>query len=220
MRTQGVFYADTPHQGGFFIHGASQLQTDSANLAIARNAIGDWSLNRTATGAETYHVLLQLDELKRLIEVSTTPMPFQEQFGKSAGTSGWPAGTPGLPPFTGASQLTPPTQDVPKGLRILSVWVAYQVGVVDLTSATIGVSRTGFGNNLANVITPVLAATAIAKTAAGDATGPYLSEVAIAAPVFENLDSSDILIEATFVMANTGTLRVYAIGFDCDFNYN
>lgn len=40
--------------------GAELWGKDSANLALTRNALGDWSLNRTAAGAETYNLCIGL----------------------------------------------------------------------------------------------------------------------------------------------------------------
>lgn len=228
MRTQGAFYADTPHNGGFIFYGANELfggfsgGTISSNLALTRNAAGDYSFNRTAAGAETYIVVANLAEIKRLVE--TTPpsgMPFQEQFGAAAGTAGYPAGAAGLPPFSGATQLTPPTGPTAKGLEVTDVVAIYQVGVVDLSAASLTVKRTVFANNTANTITtPAISATALPLTAAGDATGPYVVVRAVTTPSFETADLSDLAVELSVTMANTGTIRIYGIGFHVTFNFD
>lgn len=222
MRTQGAFFADTAHNGGWILYDAVDLTTFSSNLVLTRNAVGDYSLNRTAGGAETYIPVACFSNLRKL---TTYPgingMPFQEHFGTAAGGAGYPAGAPGLPPFTGATQLTPATAPTPKGLQVTDVVAIYQVGVVDLTSASLSLNRTVFANNVANAITNVpISATALPLTAAGDATGPYVVTRAVTTPVFEVTDLSDLALELTVVMANTGTIRIYGLGFHVNYNYN
>jgi hypothetical protein len=230
MRTQSAFFADTAHTGGWVVYDAFELSplllagTQTANFVITRNALGDYSLNRTAGGAETYQAVQSVIDLKRLIESpsnSPADLPFQAEFGTAAGTEGWPAGAPSLPPFTGATQLTVPTSDAPKGVQLTDVVVIYQVGVVNLTSATLTLQRTVFANNVANAITNVpISATALPLTSAGDATGPYVAVRAVTTPVFETVDLSDLTLEFQFTMANTGTMRVYALGYHCNFNFD
>ena len=219
MRTAGAFYADSSHQGGWFFYDALNLFPFNTQLLLmTRNALGDYSLNRTAAGAETYQLVLSLADLKRLIEVPTPPLPFQEEFGTAAGTPGYPAPAPGFPPFAGASQLTVPTGMPPKGIQITDCVVIYLVGVVALTSASLSLNRTVFANNVANSITNV----PISSTALSLATqaNPYVVRLPVTTPVFENTDLSDITLEFAFVMANTGTIRAYGLGLHASFNYD
>src|SRR5579863_4903872 len=153
-RTQGRVDADTPHKGGWIFDDAFDLFVDSANLSVARNAAFDYSLNRTAAGAETYHIAAHLGNLSRLLE-----SPFlQEQFGTAAGTAGpslgptaapGPISAPGIPPFTGATQLVPPTAPPAKGLQVSDIALVYQVGVAALTSAALALDKVVFANNVA-----------------------------------------------------------------------
>ena len=218
-RTQGSLYSDTPHQGGFLFADALDLAPGfNANLVLTRNALGDYSLNRTAAGAETYQIVASLRDMKRLIEVPTAPMPFQENFGTAAGGPGFPTSVPGVPPFTGATQLVPPTGFNAKGLRVKDVVVVYQVGVAALTAASLSLNRTVFANNVANAITNVaIAATALALNTQAN---PYVQILAVTTPVFETTDLSDLTLEFAITMANTGTLRIYGLGFHADFNFN
>jgi len=219
-RTQSSYLQDTPHSTGLIWYGAGMLDKFSANLVLTRNALGDYSLNRTASGAETYQVVGTLTDLTRLL-TAASPVYFQEQFGTAAGTSGYPASVAGYPPFTGANQLVPPTGPPPKGLQVNSVVVVYQVGVADLSAASLSLNRIVYANNVANSITNVaIAATALPLTAAGDATGPYLATRAVSAPAFENTQNSNLELEFAVTMQNTGTLRIYGLGLNVSFNYN
>lgn len=223
MRTQGAFYADTAHTGGWFWVPAFDISQYSANLVLTRNALGDYSLNRTAAGAETYFVTANLGAVKRLLESLSNPYnPFAEQFGTNTivngAQSGWPAGPAGDPPFTGASQLTVSNTSPAKGLSVTDVAVVYQVGVVALTSATLSLNRVTYANNVANAIVNVpIAATALTLTTQAN---PYVAVRAVTTPAFETNDLSDLILEFSPVMATTGTLRVYGMGFHINFNYN
>jgi hypothetical protein len=218
MRTQGLLLSDTPHTGGFLLFGAAELLTFSSNLVLTRNALGDYSYNRTASGAETYYVVFELAELKKVVSDLNATM-FQEQFGTAAGSAGYPASVAGFPPYTGATQLVQPTAPTPKGIKVTDVVAIYQPGVVSLTSASLSLNRTQFANNVANVITNMpIAATALPLTV--PSTGPYSVVRAVTTPVFETSDLSDVSLEFSFVMANTGTIRVYGLGVHMQYNYN
>ena len=213
------WFCDTPHSGGVLWVPAGLLQTDSANLVLTRNALGDWSLNRTAGGAETYNIKASLPGLRRLLEA----IDLQEQYGGSPG----PQSYPGKPPFSNAGApvppawLTPPSASVAKGLQVDDVFFCYQVGVADLTSATPSLNKIGFADNVANAITNIpIAATALPLTAAGDAVGPYLRRLAVTTPTMLVDDASDLELELQLVLQNNGTIRVYGLGFHCHFNYD
>lgn len=219
MRTQGAFFADTPHSGGWIFYNALELAPAfSANLLLTRNALGDYSLNRTAAGAETYNIPQGILDLKRLIADSVSGMPYQEQFGTAAGATGYPAGAAGIPPFTGATQLTPATALTPKGIKVTDVVAVYLVGVAALTAASFSLNRTVFANNVANAITNVpVDATALPLATQAN---PYVVTRAVTTPVFETTDLSDLTLEFSITMQNTGTIRIYGVGFHCQFNYN
>lgn len=220
MRTAGAFYADTPHLGGYVHFNAYDLAPFSTNLVLTRNALGDYSLNRTAAGAESYTVVAQLQGYKRIVEALTqaSDLPFQNQFGTSAGTTSYPGPAAGIPPFTGATQLTPPTAQPGKGVQITDVYVVYQVGVAALTAGTLSLNRTVYANNVANAITNIpISATALTLTTQAN---PFVAVRAVTTPTFETTDTSDLTLEFGFTMQNTGTVRVYGLGFHFNFNFN
>lgn len=219
MRTAGAFYADTAHGGAYIHFNAYDLANfQTTNLALTRNALGDYSLNRTAAGAETYYVVAQLQDDKRLPEPLGAGMPFQMQFGTGSGTPGYVAPAGGMPPFAGASQLTPPTGSPAKGIQITDCYVIYQVGVVGLTTATLSFNRTAYANAAANVITNIPIGATVLST--GVQANPYVAVRPVTTPVFETTDLSDVTLEFAVTMANTGTLRIYGMGFHFNFNWN
>jgi hypothetical protein len=225
-RTSGTFYSDTPHTGGFVFYDALNLNLPSAQqgsgasqLAWTRNAAGDWSLNNATVGVATFNVGMGFADEKRIIEAAFKGMPFQEQFGTAAGTPGYPAPAAGFPPFTGASELTPPLTAPPKGVQITDVVAIYNVGVANLTAASLSLNRTAFTNNGVRVVTNIpVAATALPLVfQAGDYT---VVRAVTSTPVFETTDLSTVTLELSVTTAATTTLRVYGLGVHVNFNWD
>lgn len=218
--SQKPLYSETPHNGGWIWMPASQVEftLNGANpLLFTRNAVGDYSWNRTAGGAETYAIVCGLTALKRLLETVDN-----QEFAGSAllqpSAAGPKGGAFGAPPFTGIGQITPSAVAQSKGLRITDVVVAYQVGVAALTSAALSFNKTVFSNGAALVVTNIpISAAALPLTTAAT---PFVQTRAVTAPGVIIDDLSDLNAELLVVMQNTGTFRFYGIGFHCQFNYN
>lgn len=211
-RTADRFYADAPHSGGWLFANARDLGVigSVADPALTRNAQGDYSLNRTAGAAETIRAHTGLGALRRLNE----PMAFQQEFGGAQG----PIPLAGRPPFTDATQLVPPTTWPAKGIRIDDVVVVYEVGVVALTSGVLRMDGITFVNVTTQVITNIPITSA--ALAVGTDADPRVETKVITTPAFIETDVNDIVLEAEFVMANTGTLRIYGLGLHVSFNYD
>ncbi|KKL59609.1 hypothetical protein LCGC14_2213610 [marine sediment metagenome] len=212
-RTSDRFYADAPHSGGWIFANAHQLGPTSStgSLVLTRVAQGNYTLNRTAGAAETHRVVFNISNLRRLNE----PQDLQEQFGGSASV---PPGVAGRPPFTGATQLVPPTTWPAKGIRIDDVVVIYEVGVVDLTSAALVLDQVIYANTVAPAVTNIpLAATTLTLVVDAD---PYVITRAVTTPAFLETDLLDLIAEFEVVMANTGTIAIHGLGFHCSFNYD
>lgn len=218
------FYADTPHGGGWLLYDALMLApTFSANLVLTRNALGDYSLNRTAGGAETYTPVAPIGSmLHRLIEAQTLQEAGQGPFPQSAGYIGdgtvGPIPLPGFPPYTAAALGTIPTTWPAKGIQITDVAACYLVTTQALTAASMSLNQTVFGNNLANVVNNFpIAATALPLATQAN---PYVVVRAVTAPLFNNTDLSEMTLELSLTMQNLGVLRVYWIGVHVNFNYD
>jgi hypothetical protein len=224
MDTNAMVSSNQYHGNGWRFMTAAKvnsgaLAANSNVLGLVKNASGDYSLNRTATGAETYTFALPMAEFDKSPNSSLGyNYSRQEQFGGSIG----PVGAPGRPPFTGDTQLSPPTGSVAptspyaKGLMIRDVVLVYQVGVVNLTSAACSMNAITYKDSTANSVTNFpLTATTIVLTAQGT---PHVITIPVTTPRFLYTDLSDLNVEFQFVMANTGTLRIYGLGVH--FNYN
>jgi hypothetical protein len=187
---------------------------------ITRNAAGDWSLSRTAAGAETLNFAANLTNA--IIRRTGFGEDLQEQFG---GT-GIPASAQPqvyrpdvIPAMAAAQQLQPRTALKLKGIKLLSFDTIFRVTIVALTTNTVRVDQTLFVNNVAPAVTAVLAPTGVATATQAN---PYVVNTALAAgqQVYRNLIDQSVWVELTTVMANTGKIDVY--GFDClvEFNFN
>ena len=185
-----VLSCDLPHVDGLYLAGAEELSKDSANLVLTRNGVGDWSLNRTALGAETYNVRVAINELLRKGEI-----PNFQQFG-----------------------ITPPAQPA-KGIKIIDVFAIYDLGVVDATTLTLRCGKTAYADNVALVQTDIVAATAITKVQRAG-TYVSTVAIAAGNQTFNQTDFSLLEIELVAVLANTGTIKIRGIGMHCHFNYN
>lgn len=194
-----------PHTDGLLMIATGDIDVDSSNLVKARNAKGDWSFNRTAAGAETYNCRVAVDQLLRTGETYVLDL-----FGDPT-----------------KQTFAPAAPD--KGLSILDFFVIYSVGVVNLTSATLRLGKTVYSSVAgggAFTQTDLVAATGIQTTQTPAANQYTRQAVAFqtnssGTPLVFNKDDLGLLeIEANFVMANTGTLRVVALGAHCFFNYN
>jgi hypothetical protein len=217
-RTQGKFSQDTPHSGGMYFSDALSLAPFSTNLVLTRNALGDYSLNRTAAGAESYTITLSTDCIGKRIQAVPPITDFQEAFGNQASQGGnWVPGGAGYPPFAGnpiITNINPPA----KGIELIDVFVVYQVGVVSLTSAALSLNRTVFANAAAKTITNIpISATALTLTTNAN---PYVAVRTVTTPAFETSDLAELTMEFDVTMANTGTLRVYGLGFHYNLNFN
>lgn len=211
-RTISKVSSETGHSGGLIFICAELLGKDSANLAITRNGNGDYSLNRVAAGAEVYNVWATPQSIRRTLEAYDT----QNLFGGSVGPS---PRLPLKPPMTAAQmagQYTA-TAAVGKGFRIDDIFLVYSVGVVALTAGALSLRRTIFADNVAPAVTNIgIDATALPLTVQAN----RLVTRALTAPDYHVDDLSDLTGEFSFTMANTGTIRVYGIGFHVTFNFD
>jgi hypothetical protein len=219
-KTDGAFYADSPHGGGIDFHSACDM-LGIANFALQRSAGPPILYSQHLPSTDSGSIQVPLGALKRLLEYpSNYPLsgqPYQEEFGTSAGTAGWPAAAPGFPPYTGSSELTVPTADPPKGVQIVSVSIAYAINSVTASAGTIGVYRNTYANGAAITQATLLAATNLTLT---NATNPYLITTPIAGLPFEYTIDTEVFVDLNFTAGSGGTVDVYAVWFQVNFNYD
>lgn len=184
---------------GLLFSSPGDLEVSGPNpLVLTRSGTGLWTLNRTAAGAETYFVRTTLGVIKRVGQAY--------QFGGFGGA--------------GISFSTPPYDK--KGIGIIDAFVALQIGVVALTSATLRIGKTVYSKTVAPVQTDIVAATALGSLAVSNPANPLVQVVSV--PVgtqqFTVDDFAILEAELSFVMANTGTVALAGIGTHLGFNYN
>lgn len=134
-----------------------------------------------------------------------------------------PAGVSGPPPFSGINQLTPVTAPRPKGIRLQSISVIYQItGASGITVPTVGVFQTTYGYATAPVVTTLLAQATNGLLTAANAQ-PYITLIPIANAnkIWLTNNNEIITVELDFTSgAATSVLDVLGIQFNVDFNYN
>lgn len=190
------------------------------NPVVTRNAAGDWSLTRTAAGAETVSVAGNL--LQAVLRRTGFGEDLQEQFGgagipASAQVQNYRPDVIGA--MSAAQQLQPRTALKLKGVKLLSIDTIFRVTVVNLTTNTLRVDNTVFVNNVAPAVTPVLAPLGINTVVQAN---PYVQNTPLAGAqqIYRITADQSLWVEMTAVMANTGKLDFYGFDCLCEFNFN
>lgn len=213
--TSSFYQQDQPNTDGIATFGPEEIMAGFVPAAgtalITRNAAGSWSWNQAASVTNIYGIPL-------------TPLMFrlgfsqdtQEQFGGSVG----PIGVAGRPPFTGATQLVPPTTNkVPKGIKILDFVVNYIVITNPLTAMTCRYDRTVYAEGAAPAVTNILASAAngLLLTVTN---GHSVKITGLAAQTFEITDLSQLIFELSIQTPAGGTCQLHNIQVHYAFNYN
>ena len=194
---QSRYLQDAPNSDGMIMTPAGALQASGPNaFVLTRSGKGLWQLTRTAAGAETYFIRTTLGQMQRIGQAY--------QFG-------------GFGP-AGISSSKPPY--VNKGVGVIDAFVALQIGVVALTSATLRIGKVVYSATLAPVVTDIVAATALGSVATN--ANPLIQTLSV--PVntqqFTVDDLALLEVELSIVMANTGTVGIAGIGAHLGFNFN
>jgi hypothetical protein len=230
-RTNGQFQMKTPFSDGLVHFNAMNFAVLSGAAPLTRNAKGDISLNAGNTQVCVFGLPLSA-LIQRLGQ-----LPFlQEQFGTAAGVAGPttvantsdPDGNvliPYVPPMTKATMETVTGGEagfVPKGVQINDVTLHYQIGTANLTTHTLGLSKTVYpvsGTPGALVVTDVIANAANGLATAFNAN-PQSTKIAVASPVFTVNDLASLLLEVDATTPGTGTYRLYGASIHVSFNFN
>lgn len=201
---------------GILFYNASQINFAGTGV-YTRNGLGDVSVNQAASLTVQYH--MGCADVKRpflgfMAPVGSGTVPtsneLQEVFGTAAGGPGNPLG----PGFQG-------TPAIPWGLAVIDIFALYSVTGGALTSATLGLSRNTYTNNVAFTTTALIAATATPTAASAAANAPYVAKVAATTPlVFESTDMTDLLLELILVTPVAVTARVYGLGMHVAVEYS
>lgn len=215
--------------GGMLFYGAMNLNlpfaqagTAAGQYAWTRNGVGDYSLNNAA-GVSTVQIVAQIADYKR--PYFTFPAfpgqgtvlnsnEFQEAFGTTPTVAG---GTGPGNPFSGGQLGTQfGTATLPWGLAVIDVFAVYSVQTATLTTATLGLNRAVYTENVAFTNTAVLAATGISTALTSAAGAPHVQTVALAQPLaYEVNNFADLSIEFLITTQATSAVRVYGLGMHC-----
>jgi len=200
--------------GAILFYDASQINF-TGTATYTRNGLGDVSVNQAASLTVQYQ--MGVADAKRPLftfagipgqGVGPTINEFQEVFGTAAGG---PSN-----PFSGGAGPAGQqfgTAFIPWGLAVVDIFACYAVGTLALTSATLGLSRVQYTENVAIAPVALIAATGTALTVTAAANACHVAKVAATTPlVFEPLDTTDLLVELTLVTPATSTARVYGLG--------
>lgn len=228
-RTAGKWEGDSPFIDGVIPVLANSFTATSGTMTFTKNAAGDFSLNAGASQTCVIYGPLD-DEIFRtgmqddsaLLENYGTSTPGNAAGAGNAaytGNQGGPYGVTGRPPFSGATQLTPPVGTRLKGIKILDVTLVYFISGAALTLHTIGLKKTTFANNVANAISDVIAQGANGLATATQAN-PYVTKVAVAAPTFMVSDLTGLYIEVDATTQVAGAYRLYGAFIHVQYNYN
>ena len=138
----------------------------------------------------------------------------QEQFGGAQG----PGPNAGNPPFTGATQLTPLSAFVPKGIEIADITLVYSIGTAALTSQTMTLKSALFANTTAVSVSAVTLSTATALATAST-TNPYVTKIAVSAPAYTVADLTGLSIDNVVVAPASAIYNLYGAFVHCTFNH-
>jgi len=196
----GRLLSDGAHVDGMLFATGGGLESSSSNLVWTRNGASDWSLNRTASGAETYYVRANLADMAFVRTGETQIIDDIIEGG-----------------FSGKAMPD-------KGLELTDVFVVWGVGVAALTSATLRFSKVQYplpgAAAAAPSATDILAATAVPSLVTNTNYVTQKLAIATGSQVFNKADLAEYELELAFVMANTGTIKLAGIGCHFNFNFN
>jgi hypothetical protein len=188
----GRVMSNAPHSDGRAFVSAIDLLSSSSNLALARNAEGSYSLNRTASGAETYYVVAPLG---------------RAVFTRTGET------------YNLGDRIMNETPEVDKGFKVTSINFMYDIGVANLTSNAAVFKATTFAN-AATLSTAEVSATTGSLATTYTSALPYCTTLTVSVPVYFKTAKVFPFVEWTIVMQNNGTIKVFGVEFIFSFNLN
>lgn len=226
--TRGTYFQDTAlTDGKIFISPTEFTNTGAGTAPLTVNAKGDVSLNAGASQTLVFSAFVS-----KLIERLGMNFISGEQFGTAAGVAGISSvantsdadgGPAGIPSGNStASQLTPRTSFIPKGIQINDVTMLYSITGAALTTHTFGLSKTVFpvpGTPAALVITDIIAPGANGLATATNAN-PQSTKIPVVAPVMNVTDESGLIIAYDVTTQVAGAFRLYGAVLHVSFNFN
>lgn len=160
----------------------------------------------------------------------------QQQYGRPNGTSGAIAlpllpGTVDQTPYSRTQRPPVPStaifgpndlgtaRTISKGIQVNTINLVYQVLGANLTSATIGMTKTQFASGVAPVVTALLA-NANNGILLPVAAQPVITGIAIPTPAPITTRFAQTLIEVDITTPAGSTVNLYGLFLDVSFNFN
>ena len=229
MRTAGQFQQDTPFTDGqiFLGPGDFSYQGGAQGVAYAIPGNGLYYLNLNGVGNAYYYVANLNDKI--LLRTGTAPLN-QSQFGTAASVPGPssiantsdPLNLSGMPPIKKANlpALTGGYNGyVSKGFQVNWIDVVYSTGANALANAQIGLTATKFANNVAPVVTNLIAYGNNSLPLAAQ-TNPYVTRVNVANPSFIVTTDTAVQLFIELLTGATGSTQFYGAFVGVSFNFN
>jgi hypothetical protein len=227
--TEGRLECNTSYPDLQFFIGASEFFDTAANAARGSAGAGLFALNLTAGQVGTFFANL---ELYIRTGVYGTTAYDQEQYGTAASvpgpstvanTSGPLAELPGFPPMVAANMPTLggiQRGPIPKGTQIDSVDIIYNIGAVNASTATIGLTKTVFADGVAPAVTNLIALGSNGMPVAFQAN-PHVFNVAVGSPAMITSSDTEVVLNVNLTAgAATGTVAFYGVVVHCHYNFN
>lgn len=221
-RTGGRFEAKTTFTDGYYNFGAQDFESyGGVATTFVRSGSGLYVQNVAASLSPIFICTLS----SILFKTGQTPF-LQQQFGTAAGVAGPtsvantndPDSQIGPPPQTGAKSITPQAGFLLKGTNISDITLKYSISGAALTAHTIGITKTVFANNVAPVVTNVLANAANGLATATQAQ-PYVTKIAVNSGMLVT-DLSDYNIELDVSTQVAGVYQLFGVTIHVQYNYN
>lgn len=229
-RTSGFWEQDSPFPDGRSFIAAATTQITAGAGVKTRSALGLVGFALAASQTVTFDFDLssyifrfgkQDDEQQAFgsatgvgqnsLPVTAGVVPGYGQFATNLQQSG-------RPPFTIAQNQVVPTSR-PKGVNITFIGPFYSVTGAALTSISLGLTKTVFGNTVPPVVTNLLAAGTNGLNTAVNAN-PYTTGAFIPSPQMLNVSLSQYIAELTLVLPAGCTAFVYGLNIGISYNYN
>jgi hypothetical protein len=176
------------------------------------------TIDTVASGVQEFTQIVSITSatamvVAKIVNSHTTPFPVTENIFTTPGS------VSGRPPFTGITELTPPSSR-PKGINIKGLSVIYAVNTAAITVPTVGLYATVFPNNVAPTVTTLIPQATNNLPVAFQAN-PY--NIPVPVPIANQgfLVTPSTLVTVEFDFTNgTGTVDVLGFVLSCSFNYN
>lgn len=116
-----------------------------------------------------------------------------------------------------------------KGFKLRTFTIAYALGVVDATSVDVLIDQITYAHGVAVAVATHGGAvadatydanhdTAAERKASAGGSNPHLLTITLTTPVFQSNAARYVNAEVAFILANTGTLKVYGYGWGYTFD--